>query len=182
MKRNAIETVLGAVVLVVAGIFLAFAYSTANIRSVQGYPIIADFVKVGGLTRGSDVRISGITVGTVTDQQLDPKTFNARVTMTIKPSVQLPTDTEASIVGEGLLGGKYVNLVPGQAKETIAAGGKVAKARDFQSLEDMVGQIIFLATQDPSKPDDPAAATAAPATPAATLPVNPPAIPKEAPQ
>ena len=176
MKRNAIETVLGAVVLVVAAMFLAFAYSTANIRSVKGYPIVADFVKVGGLTRGSDVRISGITIGTVSDQQLDPKTFNARVTMTIKPTVHLPTDTEASIVGEGLLGGKYVNLVPGQAKDLIAPGGKVARARDFQSLEDMVGQIIFLATQDPKKPGESASA------PPASAPATTPPIAKEAPQ
>ena len=168
MKRNAIETVLGGLVLVVAAMFLLFAYSTANIRSVKGYQVTADFLKVGGLTRGSDVRVSGITIGTVSDQQLDPKTFSARVTMTIKPEVQLPTDTVASIVGEGLLGGKYVNLTPGQAKERIPAGGKVAQAKDFQSLEDMVGQIIFLATQDPKKPDE---------TPAAT-----PALPAEAPQ
>ena len=161
MKRNAIETVLGGVVLVVAAMFLLFAYSTANIRSVKGYQVTADFLKVGGLTRGSDVRVSGITIGTVSDQQLDPKTFNARVTMTIKPDVQLPTDTVASIVGEGLLGDKYVNLTPGQAKERIPAGGKVAQAKDFQSLEDMVGQIIFLATQDPKKPDDAPAATRA---------------------
>ncbi len=154
MKRNAIETVLGGLVLVVAAMFLLFAYSTANVRSVQGYQVTADFLKVGGLTRGSDVRVSGITVGTVTDQQLDPKTFSARVTMTIKPDVQLPTDTAASIVGEGLLGGKYVNLTPGQAKDRIPAGGKIAQAKDFQSLEDMVGQIIFLATQDPKKPGD----------------------------
>ena len=167
MKRNAIETVLGGVVLVVAAMFLLFAYSTANIRSVKGYQVTADFLKVGGLTRGSDVRVSGITIGTVSDQQLDPKTFSARVTMTIKPDVQLPTDTVASIVGEGLLGGKYVNLTPGQAKERIPAGGKVAQAKDFQSLEDMVGQIIFLATQDPKKPDE------TPATPA---------LPAEAPQ
>jgi phospholipid/cholesterol/gamma-HCH transport system substrate-binding protein len=151
MRRNPIETVLGALVLVVAAMFLAFAYSTANVRSVRGYEVTADFLKVGGLTKGSDVRISGITVGTVTDQQLDPKSFNARVTMTIAPTVHLPADTEASIVGEGLLGGKYVNLVPGQAKETIPAGGRIARARDFQSLEDMVGQIIFLATEDKKK-------------------------------
>ena len=162
MKRNAIETVLGGVVLVVAAMFLLFAYSTANIRSVKGYQVTADFLKVGGLTRGSDVRVSGITIGTVSDQQLDPKTFSARVTMTIKPDVQLPTDTVASIVGEGLLGGKYVNLTPGQAKERIPAGGKVAQAKDFQSLEDMVGQIIFLATQDPKKPATPALPAEAP--------------------
>ncbi len=146
MKRNPIETVLGAVVLAAAAMFLVFAYSIADLKAVTGYEVKATFLKVGGLERGSDVRISGIDVGTVTGQTLDPKTFQAQVVMSIEPGVQLPADTEASIVSDGLLGGKYVNLAPGRAAEHIAAGGVIAKTRDYQSLEDLVGQIIFLAT------------------------------------
>ncbi len=146
MKRNVIEAVLGAVVLAGAGIFLVFAYSVATVKSTGGYAVSATFEKVGGLTRGSDVRISGISVGTVMDQSLDPKTFQAKVTLSIDSNVQLPTDTEAAIVGDGLLGGKYVNLSPGQAAEKVAAGGVLTKTKDYQSLEDLVGQIIFLAT------------------------------------
>ena len=146
MKRNPIETVLGAVVLAVAVMFLAFAYSIADLKAVTGYEVKATFLKVGGLERGSDVRISGIDVGTVTSQTLNPETFQAQVIMSIDPSVVLPADTEASIVSDGLLGGKYVNLVPGRASERIAAGGVVSKTKDYQSLEDLVGQIIFLAT------------------------------------
>ncbi len=146
MKRNPIETVLGAVVLVVAAMFLAFAYSIADLQAVAGYEVKANFLKVGGLERGSDVRISGIDVGTVTGQTLDPSTFQAQVVMSIAPDVKLPADTEASIVSDGLLGGKYINLVPGRAQQQIAAGGVIAKTKDYQSLEDLVGQIIFLAT------------------------------------
>ncbi|MCB2107092.1 MAG: MCE family protein [Rhodobacteraceae bacterium] len=146
MKRNPIETVLGAVVLVIAAMFMAFAYSTADIGAVTGYPVSAKFLKVGGLEMGSDVRISGIRVGTVTGQRLDPATFEATVDMSIASDVKLPTDTEAVIVSDGLLGGKYVNLVPGQASDRVASGGTLAKTRDFQSLEDLVGEIIFLAT------------------------------------
>jgi phospholipid/cholesterol/gamma-HCH transport system substrate-binding protein len=154
MKRNPIETVLGAVVLVIAGMFLAFAYTTADIQAVTGYSVSAKFIKVGGLETGSDVRISGIRVGTVTEQALDPQTFQASVTMSISGDVKLPADTEAAIVSDGLLGGKYVNLIPGRAKETLSDGGALAKTRDFQSVEDLVGEIIFLAT---SKSDEPKA-------------------------
>ncbi|MCA0201269.1 MAG: outer membrane lipid asymmetry maintenance protein MlaD [Proteobacteria bacterium] len=145
-RRNPIETVLGAVVLVIAAMFLVFAYSASDLRAVTGYDVTATFLKVGGLERGSDVRISGINVGTVTDQRLDPQTFEAKVMMSISSDVKLPVDTTAAIVSDGLLGGKYINLVPGQAAEHIAAGGAIAKTRDFQSLEDLVGEIIFLAT------------------------------------
>ena len=158
MKRNVIEAVLGAVVLVVAVIFLLFAYQTAEVKAVTGYAVSATFDKVGGLERGSDVRISGINIGTVTGQDLDPKTFQALVTMSIAPNVALPSDTEASIVGDGLLGGKYVNLVPGHANDKIAAGGKITKTHDYQALEDLVGQIIFAATSAGDKA--PAAAPA----------------------
>jgi phospholipid/cholesterol/gamma-HCH transport system substrate-binding protein len=152
MKRNPIETVLGAVVLVVAVMFLVFASSVADLKAVTGYEVKATFLKVGGLERGSDVRIAGIDIGTVTGQTLDPTTFQAQVTMSIEPSVILPADTEASIVSDGLLGGKYVNLVPGRSTERIAAGGAVSKTRDYQSLEDLVGQIIFLATNTGDTP------------------------------
>jgi phospholipid/cholesterol/gamma-HCH transport system substrate-binding protein len=155
MTRNPIETVLGAVVLIVAIMFVAFAYSTANVRPIgDGYHVSAEFLKVGGLTRGSDVRMSGITIGTVADQQLDPKTLTAHVVMNIKSNIQLPTDSEAEIVSDGLMGGKYVNLVPGHAADKIPPDGKITHAKDFQSLEDLVGQIIFLATQEPGKSGD----------------------------
>lgn len=148
MGRNPIETVMGAVVLVVAGLFLAFAYDTADLRAVEGYPVNALFTKVGGLEDGSDVRISGIKVGTVTRQELDPQTYEAIVHMTILPTVELPADTVASVATDGLLGGKYVKLEPGRAEQMIAAGGTITRTRNYQSVEDLVGEIIFLATQD----------------------------------
>ena len=146
MGRNAIETVMGAAVLGVAALFVYFAYTTAQIKAVTGYEIEAIFYKVGGLTKGSDVRVSGIKVGTVLDRTLDPDTFEAVVRMSIKPEVQLPADTVAVIAGDGMLGDKYVRLEPGVAKDHIAAGGMITKTKDFRSLEDQVGEIIFLAT------------------------------------
>ncbi|GAA0592940.1 MlaD family protein [Caenispirillum bisanense] len=150
MGRNPIETILGAVVLVVAGLFLAFAYSMADIRPVQGYPLKAVFTKTGDLQVGSDVRVSGIKVGSVVEQRLDRDTFNALVVMTIVPDVRLPADSTATIVSDGLLGGKYVRLQPGSATEMLDSGGTITRTEDFQSMEDLVGEIIFLATQSPS--------------------------------
>lgn len=146
MRRNAVETILGAVVLMVAGMFVYFAYTTAQVESVKGYKVSASFFKIGGLTTGSDVRMSGIKIGTVTDSRLDPETFDAVVEMVIKPEVKLPSDTQASIGSEGIVGGKYIRLIPGSAKETIAANGQITETNDFRSLEDQVGEIIFLAT------------------------------------
>ncbi len=146
MRRNAIETVMGAVVLLVAGGFVFFAYDMAQVKAVEGYEVTALFYKIGGLNEGSDVRISGIKVGTVIDHRLDSESFDARVRMTITREVKLPLDTVASIASEGLLGGKYVRLEPGTDKSYIKDGGTITKTKDFRSLEDQVGEIIFLAT------------------------------------
>lgn len=150
MGKNVVETIMGAVVLAVAGYFLSFAYSSANIKTVEGYTIKANFFKSGGLETGNDVRIGGIKVGSIIEQKLDLENFSAVIYMSIKPEVKLPSDTVAVISSEGLLGGKYVKLEPGISKEKIEANGEIKKTKDYKSLEDMVGELIFLATQGES--------------------------------
>ena len=144
---------MGAVVLLVAGLFVYFAWKTAEIQAVPGYEITARFFKVGGLSRGSDVQISGIKVGTVRDVRLDAGTFDAVVTMTVEPDVKVPEDSVASIDSLGLLGGKFVRLEPGRSKSFIPPGGTLSKTEDYRSLEDQVGEIIFLATSGPKAED-----------------------------
>lgn len=151
MGRNVIETIMGAVVLLVAGFFLVFAYSQADLGTVKGYKVSASFASVGGLANGADVRINGIKVGTVLNQSIDPTSFNANVTMSISPTVQLPVDTVATVDSEGLLGGKYLKLMPGRSQTKIAAGGTIEKTKTYKALEEMVGEIIFLATDSAPK-------------------------------
>ncbi|MBI2240782.1 MAG: outer membrane lipid asymmetry maintenance protein MlaD [Magnetospirillum gryphiswaldense] len=158
MGRNLIETIMGAVVLAVAGFFLAFAWRHAGMDEIKGYTVTAQFAGIGGLDDGADVRINGIKVGNVISQGLDPVTYNAKVKMVISNDIRLPADTEASIAAEGLLGGKYVKLIPGHAGERLADGAELTKTKDYKSIEEMVGQLIFLATAD-----NPPAATGAPA-------------------
>ena len=146
MRRNLAESVMGAVVLVVAGAFLYFFLSAAQVKSKGGYPVNVTFSKVGGILAGSDVRISGINVGTVSDVHLDPKTFLAIVTMNLKPEVKLPKDSVATIASSGLIGGNYVRIKPGREQVYVASGGTLEKSEDFKTLEDQVGEIIFLAT------------------------------------
>ncbi len=154
MGRNLIETVMGAVVLIVAGVFISFAWRTAEIRAENGYPLTARFAQVGGLERGADVRVNGIKVGTVSDVRLDPDSLDAVVSLTIRDPVALPTDTAVMIESDGLLGGKYVRLKPGQSSTTAAPGGELTATRDFRSLEDQIGEVIYLATS-PAEPSLP---------------------------
>ena len=146
IKKNAVETILGAVVLLMAGTFISFAMNMVDIGEVDGYEVSAAFLKVGGLTDGSDVRLNGVKIGTVSDLTLDYETYDAVVKMSIRSDIKLPVDSVASIGSSGIIGGKFVAIRPGGEKDVVSKGGALTKTEDFKSLEDQVGEIIFLAT------------------------------------
>jgi phospholipid/cholesterol/gamma-HCH transport system substrate-binding protein len=143
MKRSVIETILGAVVLFVAGFFLVFSYNTANVKKVTGYELVADFSGIGGLAVGDDVQISGVKVGSVSGVTLDPGTFLARVHLSIDNSVKVPDDTAALISSTSLLGGRYLALEPGASEDYLDNGGKIQFTQAPQNLEQLLGQFIF---------------------------------------
>lgn len=143
MKRNVIETVLGAVVLAVAILFLAYSYSSANVGSTDGYEVQANFSSVGGLGVGDKVVISGVKVGSVSRIVLDKENYLAQVFLDIEDSVKLPEDTAAFISSESLLGGLYMQLEPGAAEDMIEDGGLIEYTQAPQNLEQLLGQFIF---------------------------------------
>jgi len=143
MRRNVIETVLGAVVLLVAALFVIFAYSNASLRTVSGYSLVAKFDRVDGLNTGSDVKMSGIKVGTITGQDIDPQSYLAVVHLSVDPRIKLPADSAAEVVSDGLLGGKYLSLVPGADSKLLEAGGEIKFTQSPINLESLIGQLLF---------------------------------------
>jgi phospholipid/cholesterol/gamma-HCH transport system substrate-binding protein len=143
MNRNMIETVMGGVVLAVAVFFFIFAYSSSDVRTVDGYEVIARFDRIDGLSPGADVRVSGVRVGQVVSQVLDPETYLAEVTMVVDESVRLPADTIATVASESLLGGRYMALDPGGAAEIIEPGGVIQYTQSTPGLEQLIGQVIY---------------------------------------
>lgn len=146
MRRNLIETIMGGVVLVVAAYFLVFAYTKAEVSTVEGYEILARFDRVDGILPGSDVRMSGIKVGTVTSSVLDPKTYLAVVRMNISTEVKVPDDTSIAVSSDGLLGDKFLALSPGGSEDMLAAGGEILTTQGSIDLMGLVGQMIFSQT------------------------------------
>ena len=143
MKHNVIETILGAVVLIVAGLFLYFALSTASLNKVEGYNVSANFSSIDGITAGQDVKLSGVKIGSVEDISLDEVTYLAKVTLSIDPSIKLPTDTVAKISSEGLLGGKFLSLEPGAEEDYLANGDQIQYTQSAVNLEELIGKFIF---------------------------------------
>jgi len=158
MRGNLLESVMGAVVLVVAALFLFFAYNTSQLRAVPGYQLIADFERIDGVREGGDVRVSGIKIGSIVSQTLDPKTFLARLTVSIDPAYKFPDDTVAEIVSAGLLGDKYLSLVPGGSDTMLPPGGQIKYTQSSVTLENLIGQMIFSNTgqKKPAEGEPPA--------------------------
>lgn len=142
MQRNSVETILGAVVLAVAGGFLAFAYKTADLSPVQGYMVTAKFSSVDGLATGSDVRIGGIKVGVVSRLDLDPESYQAIAHLQLRDGVKLPTDSGAVVASDGLLGGKYIALEPGAEDAMLKAGEEIAFTQSSVSIESLIGKFM----------------------------------------
>ena len=151
MNKKPVETITGIVVIAVAAFFAYFAYNVSDLQVVKGYTVTAKFLKVGGLTVGSDVRINGIKVGTVIGQNLDNEDYTAEVKMSLASNIDLPVDSEAAIVGDGLVGDKFIKIEPGHAKTMLKDGDVIKNTKDFKTLEDMVGEIIFMVTDNGSE-------------------------------
>ena len=150
MKDNLVETLVGAAVLLVAGLFVIYGYSVTEGDSSDGYVLSAQFDRVDGLTVGSDVRMSGIKVGTVTGLSLDPESFYAQAEFTIAGDIELPDDTSAKITSEGLLGGNYVSLSPGGSEDALAAGDEILYTQGSVDLIGLVSQALFSAGEEES--------------------------------
>ena len=146
MRRSPVETLIGALVIAVAVLFFVFAYNTAQVETVEGYTVSASFDRIDGIHPGSDVRMSGIKIGTVIDQRIDPQSFLAVVRMSINPKIRLPADTSLAITADGLLGDRYMALTPGGAEETIPDGGEIEITQGAIDLTSLLGQLIFSQT------------------------------------
>jgi phospholipid/cholesterol/gamma-HCH transport system substrate-binding protein len=144
MKQNLMETAVGALVIAIALGFFIFMYSTTGVgRGSGGYHLTAKFKNVEGINVGSDIRMSGIKIGSVTNQTLDNKTFDAVLTFAIDPTIKLPDDSTAKITSEGLLGGKFIALEPGGSDTILADGGTITYTQGAIDLWSMVSDYMF---------------------------------------
>ncbi len=135
MAEHRAEVVTGAAVLAVALAFVIYATQGIGLTGQpDSYPLRASFRSVEGITVGSDVRLGGVKVGTITDLQLNPQTFFADAVIAVQTPIQLPTDSAILISSEGLLGGNFVEIVPGGAPDNLAPGDEIEDTQGSVSL------------------------------------------------
>ncbi|MBE8191675.1 MAG: outer membrane lipid asymmetry maintenance protein MlaD [Alphaproteobacteria bacterium] len=143
MQHNIVETLVGLLVIALTATFIAYGYSVVERQNVVGYDLTARFDKVDGLTIGSDVRLSGIKVGTITALDLDKRDYFAIVSMTLDSEVVLPDDSSAKITSEGLLGGNYISLSAGGSEDLLINGDEIVFTQGAVDLIGLVGQALF---------------------------------------
>ena len=135
MSHNTAEVAVGAAVLAVALGFAVYAGQIAGVGSGGGgYPLTASFRSAEGVSLGTDVRLAGVKVGTVTGIDLDPQTFRAMTTFTVKDGIDVPDDSSVVVSSEGLLGGNFVEILPGGSPFAYEAGDEVLDTQGAVSL------------------------------------------------
>lgn len=135
MSHSPVEVVAGAAVLAAAGAFMLYA---AQVTGAGGggasYTLNASFRSAEGISAGTDVRLAGVKVGAVTDMELNPKTFRAETTFSIQDGLVLPEDTAVIVASEGLLGGNFIELLPGGSPFDLEPGAEILDTQSSVSL------------------------------------------------
>lgn len=143
MSNNAIETVMGGVVLAAAAGFLYFAYDKSNVKPVAGYSLVASFSNISGIAAGSPVRIGGIKVGVVEDLSLNKENYQAVAKVRIEDGIKIPRDSSAAVQSTGLIGEKFLAIEPGGDEDVLKNGEKISFTQPSVNLEEMIGKFVF---------------------------------------
>jgi phospholipid/cholesterol/gamma-HCH transport system substrate-binding protein len=141
--ENPLETTLGALVFIVAIYFGSLLLSTKAPSSSKSYNIYAEFGNVGGVSKGTEVKISGISIGKVLTVELDKKTYKVKIKLSIKDGIKFSSDSSIKIRNSGLLGDKYLEIVPGIEDEIIEKNDYLHFTQDAFDIEDMIGKFLL---------------------------------------
>ena len=143
MAHDTTEVLTGAAVLALALGFAAYVAQGAGVStSSRNYELTASFRSVEGISVGTDVRLAGVKVGTVTRLQLDPSTFYADATISVRDDILLPNDSSILISSEGLLGGSFVELSPGGSPDNFAPGEEIEDTQGAVSVVSLLMKFV----------------------------------------
>ncbi len=141
MSEESRHSIVGFVALLALLVLGVLSFATTTTEKTAGFDITADFDRVDGLSVGDEVLMSGIKIGEVTRMILT-ESFRARLTLNIDDGVELPSDSDARILTDGLFGSKFIEVNPGAEEEILEAGGEIEFTQESLVLQDLLDQVI----------------------------------------
>ncbi len=151
MNKNYFEIIVGTFVLICAILFVSDSIKGTKINDNNGYTLIAKFNNIDGITSGSDVKIAGVKIGSVDSQDLDQKSYQAVLKLSINPNIKIPLDSSIKVSSEGLLGSKFLQINPGGDVENLVNGDEIEFTQSSVSFEDLLGKFIFSSNEESKK-------------------------------
>ena len=143
MRYSYVEILMGAVVLMTAIFFLVLGMQSIDKNQKDGYNLLLLFGSSAGLKSGDDVKISGINVGKITKLDLDLTDYNARIQIKLNNDIKLPDDSQARITSSSLLGGNFLDLIPGSSETFLKPNDIIYDTTDAVSFTDLLGKVVF---------------------------------------
>ena len=143
LSENRLELFVGVVVLVVAGFFLAYLLQDETLPGSSGYGVSASFTSAQGVAVGTDIRMAGVRIGSVSAINLDQENFVADLELSFNEGIMIPEDSSATIVSEGLLGGFCVEIVPGGSFDYLQEGDQIIDTQGHVGLVQLLTNFFF---------------------------------------
>jgi|TARA_B110000093_G_scaffold171671_1_gene201927 phospholipid/cholesterol/gamma-HCH transport system substrate-binding protein len=143
MRYNPVETLMGGIVLITAICFLILGMKIVNDNQKEGYQISLIFGSSAGLKNGDHVKISGINVGKILNLELNMENYNAKVIVNLNDNIKVPDDSSARIISSSLLGGNFIDIIPGSAETYLKLDDIIYDTKDSVSFTDLLGKAVF---------------------------------------
>lgn len=148
MRTHTVEVFLGAIVVSIAALFFMYVYQTAHTTTHYPFHLTAQFERIDGILKGSDVKLRGVKVGHVSDLTFQGNDLKVLATLSLFEPFQLPVDTVIEITSDGLMGAKYIGIVPGESDQFLKDGDNVAYTQSSVSLENLIAKFAFSSKND----------------------------------
>ncbi|MEP4038375.1 MULTISPECIES: outer membrane lipid asymmetry maintenance protein MlaD [unclassified Pseudophaeobacter] len=143
MSQNTTEVLTGGLVLAAAIGFAVYAGQVAGLSTgSSGYELTASFRSLEGVGVGTDVRLAGVKIGTVTGVELNAETFRADTSFSVLEGIEVPDDSSVIISSEGLLGGNFVEVMPGGSPFNFEPGDEVLDTQGAVSLISLLVKFV----------------------------------------
>ncbi len=143
MRYSYVEILMGAVVLMTAIFFLILGMQSIDNNQKDGYNLSLLFGSSAGLKKGDDVKISGINVGKITKMDLDLTDYNAKIRIKLNDTIKIPDDSKARITSSSLLGGNFLDIIPGTSDTFLKPDDIIYDTTDAVSFTDLLGKVVF---------------------------------------